>query len=441
MIGKIRDTITGLWPILKGNMPKPRQVIIIVVAFLIGLIWSYVLDPTTFYNADPNTLSQGWQDEFVRLAAERYALKTANAAPTDELNQNIITLLKSVDEPLEVVNRLQLGQPMVDLATQAEAAAAKAPQPNFIGSIRPFILGSIVVVIVTLVGSLLYNFYIGPMVVEPIRKRLRGSQGKDQAGTDKIHSIQAARKMADELAKQDAAAPTNNLGPPVTRHVSIYAPGRSFDDSFGIEDAKKDDEFLGECGAVISETIGAEDKVTAIEVWLFDKEDFVRTLTGVFVSEYAYNDPAIRSKLEPKGELVLAKPGAVLVLETNALKMQARIVDMAYGTGPLPPNSYFEKMTIELQSWRNTGGGTAVAAPATAVAMPPAPLPVSKPFAQPSAPLASPSFAPPPMPASPSQPAPSFSGSPITPLPPSPPPRRQLDDDPFGGTGDFTPVS
>ena len=66
--------------------------------------------------------------------------------------------------------------------------------------------------------------------------------------------------------------------------------GRAYDDSFSIEDANKDDEFLGECGATISETIGAgePEKVTAIEIWLFDKEDFVRTLTTVFVSEHAY---------------------------------------------------------------------------------------------------------------------------------------------------------
>src|SRR5262249_42616741 len=158
--------------------------------------------------------------------------------------------------------------------------------------------------------------------------------------------------LRDQLAKEAAATPASDLGPPVVRHVSIYNPGRAYDDSFSIEDAAKDDEFLGECGSTISETIGVGDpeKVTAIEIWLFDKEDFVRTLTSVFVSEHAYNDPALRSKLEPKGELVVAKPGAILKLDTNTLRLQARIVDMAYGTGPLPPNSYFDKMTIEIQA-------------------------------------------------------------------------------------------
>ena len=82
------------------------------------------------------------------------------------------------------------------------------------------------------------------------------------------------------------------------------------------------------------------------------------------------NDPATRSKLETKGELVIAKPGAVAKLETNTLRLQARIVDMAYGSGPLPPNSYFDKMTIEIQAWRKSPSEAPVAAaPASAAAV------------------------------------------------------------------------
>jgi hypothetical protein len=308
------------------------------------------------------------------------------------------------------------------------------------------------------VGSLLNGFYFTPMVVEPIRKRIRGAQGTDAAGAQKIDEIKRARAMADQLSKDAAAGPASDLGPPVVRHVSIYSPSRAYDDSFSIEDATKDDEFLGECGATISETIGTGDpeKVTAIEIWLFDKEDFVRTLTTVLVSEHAYNDPAIRSKLEPKGELVVAKPGAIAKLETNTLRLHARIVDMAYGSGPLPANSYFEKMTIELQAWRKSPSDVPAAAPAVQAAVPaaspfapppPAPTFTPPPAAQPPAPSP---FAPPAaIPSSPPQAAPPSygGGAGVTPLkppplqmPPAAPPKRQ-DDDPFGGTGDFTPVN
>jgi hypothetical protein len=451
MIGKIRDTVIGLWPVVKTYVPTVGLVIAVVVAFIIGLIWGYGLDPVKFYDADPTTLEQSWQDEWVRLINDRYTLNTLNAEPSEEFRQGIVNALRAVDNPVEIVQRLGLTQ-LTDSAQAAQLLAPAAPpgEPNIIASIRPFIVGSIVMAVGLVIGSLLYGFYFSPLVVAPIRKRIRGAQGTDAAGAAQIHNIQAARVMRDQLAKEAAAAPVSDLGKPVVRHVSIYNPGRAYDDSFSIEDALKDDEFLGECGATISETIGVGDpeKVAAIEIWLFDKEDFVRTLTTVFVSEHAYNDPAIRSKLEPKGELIIAKPGAIAKLETSSLLLQARIVDMAYGTGPLPPNSYFDKMTIEIQTWRRTGEPSVspVAVNVPAAAAPTfAPPPMAAPTFTP--PPAAPSYSPPPTP-SPFPPAsstPTFGGgTPFKPAaqpPPAIPPRPITDDDPFGGTGDFTPVN
>jgi hypothetical protein len=454
MIGKIRDTATGLWPVIKTYVPKPGLVIAVVVAFIIGLIWAYAIDPVSFYDADPLTLEQGWQEEWVRLVNDRYVLNTQNAEASDTFKQGIVNDLRAVDNPSEIVQRLGLNA-IADLAQQAQASAPATPAvPSIIASIRPFIVGAIAIAIGLVVGSLLFGFYVNPLVVEPIRKRIRGAQGTDAAGAAKIHDIQAARVLRDQLAKESAAAPASDLGPPVVRHVSIYNPGRAYDDSFSIEDATKDDEFLGECGSTISETIGVGDpeKVAAIEIWLFDKEDFVRTLTTVFVSEHAYNDPAIRSKLEPKGELVLAKPGAVAKLETNTLRLHARIVDMAYGTGPLPPNSYFDKMTIEIQAWRKDGASAPAAATMAAPTMA-APTFAAPPAASPTfaPPPAAPTYSPPPVPSSPFAPPatsspPSFGGgTPFKPPgqspPPAPPRRSTPDDDPFGGTGDFTPVN
>jgi hypothetical protein len=325
------------------------------------------------------------------------------------------------------------------LAEQAEPGTL-APQPSIIASLRPWILGTIVIAIVAVIVSLLYGFYIQPIVVEPRRKRLAPKTESDAATKAEISAIQEAKKLREAMKTE---APVNvgsiDLGPPVSRHISIYTPGRQYDDSFSIETA--DEEFLGECGVAISETIGVgtPEKVSAIEVWLFDKEDFVRTITKVFASEHAFNDPAIRSKLEPKGEIVLVKPGAVAVLETNTLRLQARIIDMQYGTGPLPANSYFEKLTIELATWRKDSSSEPV--PAAMAAAPTMPEP---------------SFAPPPMqttpPAAPSpfgsSPAPRpLGGGGVAPLKPPPmqspprPPAPPVDDDPFGGTGDFTPIS
>ncbi|MBA3870166.1 MAG: hypothetical protein H0X30_13560 [Anaerolineae bacterium] len=461
-MGKIRDTLIGLWPVIKTYVPKPGLILAVVIAFLIGLVWSYAIDPVVFYDSDPRTLGQTWQDEWVRLVADRYDFANSKAVITDEFKQSIIDSLDKVDHPQEIVNRLGLTQ-LNDLAAQAEVTAPSTPaQPTIIGQLRPWILGIIVMSLGFTIASLLYGFYVSPLVVDPIRKRIRGAQGTDAAGAQQLHNIQEARVIREQLNKDASAAPVSDLGPPVVRHVSIYTPGRAFDDSFGIEDAKKDDEFLGECGAVVSETIGAgqPEKVTAIEVWLFDKEDFVRTLTSVFVSEHAFNDPATRSTLAVKGELILAKPGAVAILETNTLRLQARIVDMAYGTGPLPPNSYFDKMTLEIQAWRKAPSIAPVAVAPMAVPVAAAPVyapppvvnvPAYAPPPQAAAPVYAPPQAAPTAFAAPParQMPPSFSSAPapaaMPPRPPPvqpPPPKQPLpDDDIFGGSGDFTPVN
>jgi hypothetical protein len=110
-------------------------------------------------------------------------------------------------------------------------------------------------------------------------------------------------------------------------------------------------EFLGECGVGISETIGAgdPDKVTAFEVWLFDKSD-IRTITQVLMSEHAYQDDALRARLASKGEAVLAQPGAPFMLETTGLQVRVDVTELIYGEGEedAPAKSFFDKLTVEL---------------------------------------------------------------------------------------------
>jgi hypothetical protein len=139
--------------------------------------------------------------------------------------------------------------------------------------------------------------------------------------------------------------------PPVAQYVTTYVIGDDlFDDSFSIDSPSG--EFLGECGVGISETIGVGDpkKVTAFEVWMFDKND-IQTVTKVLMSPHAFNDAGFRSKLEAKGELVPVQPQKQIVLETQTLQMIATVSDMQYGQGALPDGSYFERLTLELAIW------------------------------------------------------------------------------------------
>ncbi len=138
---------------------------------------------------------------------------------------------------------------------------------------------------------------------------------------------------------------------PVSQFMTTYMQGEDqYDDSFSIDNPVG--EFLGECGVGITESIGVGDpkKAAAFEVWLFDKND-IQTVTKVLMSDHVFKDPGMHQKLLSKGEPILAEPGKRILLETATLQLEARIVDMSYGQGPLPPNSYFERLTLELAVW------------------------------------------------------------------------------------------
>lgn len=142
---------------------------------------------------------------------------------------------------------------------------------------------------------------------------------------------------------------------PIARFRTTYVLGHdTYDDSFSIENGSGD--FLGECGVSIAESLGADSpkSVTAFEVWLFDKND-IRTITKVIMSDHAFFDDAIKAKLAPKGEPVLARESETVVLETATLIINAEVTELAYGTGTLPPQSFFERFTIELSAWSKEG--------------------------------------------------------------------------------------
>ena len=143
----------------------------------------------------------------------------------------------------------------------------------------------------------------------------------------------------------------------MAQFVTSYAIGEDYyDQSFSIETASG--EFLGECGVGISEAIGVGDpkKVTAFEVWLFDKND-IRTVTKVLMTEHCFYDEALRAKLAPKGEAVLGEEGVIIELKTQSLQVQAKVIEMEYGEDDLPPNSFVNRLTIELAAWQLEGAG------------------------------------------------------------------------------------
>ncbi|HEX2994632.1 MAG TPA: hypothetical protein VHP14_07405 [Anaerolineales bacterium] len=171
--------------------------------------------------------------------------------------------------------------------------------------------------------------------------------------TGPVTAVMQGAELSRQVEKTDFQS--LGLAPPITQTMTTYVLGDDlYDESFSIDTGGG--EFLGEYGVGVSETIGVGEpkKVAALEIWLFDKND-IKTATKVLMSEHAYNDPNIRARLEPKGELVVVKPQEQVLLETATLQLLATIVDMDYGTGAMPQKSYFERITLELAVWPRSG--------------------------------------------------------------------------------------
>lgn len=159
-----------------------------------------------------------------------------------------------------------------------------------------------------------------------------------------------AKGLAIEDAVRDRMTDFAALGEPepLVHKLSTYVYGDwYFDESFPVE---KGLEFLGECGMGITQGVNRyeKDKITALEVWMFDKTD-IQTVTHVLASAHAAGSPSLSTELGKKGPVILAEQDAVTELETKALRLRARILSVQYGfSDTLPARSFFEHLVVEI---------------------------------------------------------------------------------------------
>jgi hypothetical protein len=332
--------------------PWPTVAVVFLIAFLLGWLgMGWGLWPVEYVDGTFSQLRSDLQQEYVRLVASAYALdqnldaaeRRIAALGPDAAQIVADTVTSSTGNDSIRVTQLQF---VLEASGALEPDAGPAPAPSLLSRlILPFLVcGGVVVV--GLIGVVLY---------------LRLSAGASRARTSAPRSAAAvSARLSAEAARTDYSAPgamTPTGAPPVARFMTTYTLGDDvYDDSFSIDGP--DGSFLGECGMGISETIGVGDpkKVTAFEVWLFDKND-IRTVTKVMMSEHAFRDEALKSRLAAKGEPVQAASGDTISLETATLVVTARVVDMAYGGGALPPHSFFERLTIELAAFKKPEAG------------------------------------------------------------------------------------
>lgn len=221
-------------------------------------------------------------------------------------------------------------------ATRAPGTATTQP----LGGIDPLIAILLILLVIVLIAAAALIFYLR---ILPTLRTPRIPRTVAQA----IPSTPAMMPVQDVRPSVSPAPTTTPDG--LDRYVLTYNLG---DDKFDVAQSIKTPrkELAGETGLGISEKIGegSPDKVTAFDLWLFEKPR-VQTETRVLMSEFGYKDLTLRSKVARKGEPILAEKGKTIYVETQGLAIEAHINELVYATHPnLPPNSHFQKLVVEI---------------------------------------------------------------------------------------------
>ena len=327
--------------IVKNLLQNVRTVLIVgvVLGLLLGLIIGWGIWPVTYTDTTPEILRSDLQDDYLRMAIDSF----------ERTGDQQTALKRWNDLGTAALPTLQRIQPSVDpaayqrFASAVQAPVTGGPIPGTPQTAAPGDTSGLSTWVI--LGSLLVLILVGAGTLYLLRLFRKNSGA--------VTPVMQAAEISRHVAKTDFQS--LGLTQPITQTMTTYVLGDDlYDESFSIDTGGG--EFLGEYGVGVSETIGVGEpkKVAALEIWLFDKND-IKTATKVLMTEHAYNDPNIRARLEPKGELVVVKPQDQVLLETATLQLLATVVDMEYGTGALPPRSHFERITLELAVWPRSG--------------------------------------------------------------------------------------
>ncbi len=317
------------------NRPLWVGIISFVVGLLIGLVvLGWWLWPVQWTDAGPSDLLPDFQEIYLRMAIDSYTLNQDAAIAQQriaEIGENATVILDDIAANPGTQNPESI-QAFI-LFSGAEPTEEATPPPEEEPSLARKWLPWLCLITLLLAGALVAVFLL-----------------RNRSFSFSLPSTRKEVPAGAEYPEYPAAREE----PPLAQFMTTYQIGNDlFDDSFSIDSPAG--EFLGECGVGISETIGVGEpkKVSAFEVWLFDKND-IQTVTAVLMSQNAFADDATRQRLSAKGDPILAEPSRELVLETATLRLEARVVDMSYGSGALPPESFLDRLTLELVAWPKT---------------------------------------------------------------------------------------
>jgi hypothetical protein len=333
----------------------------VVLGLILGLIIGWGIWPVQWTDAAAVHLRPDLRADYLRRSILAYGLTGDASIAVNawrELGESATETLSAVQSDPRYLTAEQIASYLE--VVEGEAISIPEEEPTDVsgeeeGGTNWLLLGGICVVLLLVIAGVVYFFIIrGRSSAEPQQEPLQPRQAMPpqeqemEMGYEEEDYGYRPQPMEQEPVEMPMQ---QGQQMPVAQFMTTYMFGDDlYDDSFSID--APTGEFLGECGVGISDTVGVGEpkRVTAFEVWLFDKND-IQTVTKVVMSEHAFEDSKIRMRLESKGEPVLAEPGKQVLLETATLQLEARIVDMNYGEGAAPDQSFFQRLTLELAVW------------------------------------------------------------------------------------------
>ncbi len=324
-----------------------RNVVIAVLALIVGIIlgvlYAWILNPVEWVDGAIYQLRHDLRVDYLRMTIDSYALNEDTELALDRYNalgaDKAEILSEVANDPdtvtsgnIQRFNELVETPPEMGETGEVEETPA-LPEEESGSTLSRLLLpvcGATLLLGLLLVAALM------------LRRRI------DTGANEEPYAYEDELEPAAEAYASDIPMPVDQ---PLATFRTTYSVGDDlYDDSFSIESAAGD--FLGECGVGIGDVIGVGEpkKVSAFEIWLFDKND-IQTVTKVLMSRYTFEDGDTRAKLAAKGDPFEAKSGEVITLQTASLTVEARIVDMNYGDSALPAESYFDRLTVELKAF------------------------------------------------------------------------------------------
>lgn len=161
------------------------------------------------------------------------------------------------------------------------------------------------------------------------------------------------RQTASQMSAKKQVVYKGEGPPPIMQWDSTYTEGRNpYDESITLE--TKEGDFLGEAGIGMNDVVpdSGGSQVMDFDLWVFDKTD-INTYSRILMTEKAYNDDALRAKVEanPLAEAVLAKSGETIAIESQTMRIEVKLEDVAFDD----TNTYFTNLKINMDVFLQEG--------------------------------------------------------------------------------------